>query len=329
MVFTKTIPMKNITERSLIVVLGMHRSGTSAMAGLLSKAGISFGRNLMPPHRDNPKGYFEDNAILNINDAILTAIRSSWYDITPLKFSPEKIKSKKARLMRYVKKQIKRSPILGVKDPRIIRLLPVWLPIIKSLRITPRFIIVVRDVREVCRSLNKRNHMSCLYASVLWALENLRCERYTRGLDRIFINYDDLIKNPFACMNKIKDRLGLPLELSAKNRRNIYSFINASLNRSRSAADEDGLEISPSIIELSRFLEHVTTAGRPVSHSISRKLDEHAEKIMAGRDYKIAAHYHGIFEQQHTPRLKKRVIKRRKPFGAGLAKKLSRIFAGS
>ena len=51
-----------------IVVLGMHRSGTSVLMGVLSMLGVELGLNLMAPTEGNPRGYFENQSICELND---------------------------------------------------------------------------------------------------------------------------------------------------------------------------------------------------------------------------------------------------------------------
>jgi len=63
-----------------IIVLGMHRSGTSAFTGVLNILGVELGSNLMEPTKENPRGYFEKRAVMEINDEILNILGSSWDD---------------------------------------------------------------------------------------------------------------------------------------------------------------------------------------------------------------------------------------------------------
>ncbi|MBA7514663.1 hypothetical protein ES705_06696 [subsurface metagenome] len=78
--------------RKCILVLGMHRTGTSAMAGVLKILGIDFGTDLMGGNKENIKGYFEQNKIVEINDKILHELGSSWDDVKPLKKGWHKLK---------------------------------------------------------------------------------------------------------------------------------------------------------------------------------------------------------------------------------------------
>ena len=66
-----------------LVVLGMHRSGTSALAGVLSKTGYDLPKNLLPASFDNPKGYFESKEIIALNDDLFAEMGAVWSDWMP------------------------------------------------------------------------------------------------------------------------------------------------------------------------------------------------------------------------------------------------------
>ena len=69
-----------------IVVLGMHRSGTSALCGLLNLAGVYFGREgeFIQTKDENPKGFWERKDVRRLNDEILHSLGSDWSEISTL-----------------------------------------------------------------------------------------------------------------------------------------------------------------------------------------------------------------------------------------------------
>lgn len=77
--------MKNKTPFTVIVVLGMHRSGTSVITRGLQTMGVGLGHNLMPAiANNNDKGFFEDLEINALNMAMLKSIGSEWDLISPI-----------------------------------------------------------------------------------------------------------------------------------------------------------------------------------------------------------------------------------------------------
>ena len=69
-----------MTAQHAIVVLGMHRSGTSAMAGVLQRLGVDLGSRLTPGDADNPKGYWEHTELVDIHDRLLRSLSSRWLE---------------------------------------------------------------------------------------------------------------------------------------------------------------------------------------------------------------------------------------------------------
>src|SRR4051794_27736950 len=67
-----------------VLVLGMHRSGTSAMAGALALCGFATGSDLMPAAADNPKGFWEHAGVVAIHERLLRALDRPWHDPRPL-----------------------------------------------------------------------------------------------------------------------------------------------------------------------------------------------------------------------------------------------------
>ena len=67
-------------NKTLVVVLGMHRSGTSSAAGALVRLGAAAPQHLMAPNADNARGFWESPVIVRLNDAVLAAGGSDWKD---------------------------------------------------------------------------------------------------------------------------------------------------------------------------------------------------------------------------------------------------------
>src|SRR5687768_12825922 len=74
-------------ERTAILVLGMHRSGTSALTGTLACLGVALSRQLIGAGTSNPKGYWEAVEIKGVMESLLAAAGSSWNDWRPLDLS--------------------------------------------------------------------------------------------------------------------------------------------------------------------------------------------------------------------------------------------------
>jgi hypothetical protein len=113
---------------TFLVVLGCHRSGTSALTGLLSAVGFMPGKRLLPPNQFNERGYFEDALIGEHNEALLRNLGRSWKDERQLPLGWELSETGlagSAVLAGALRDSFDLTAHCVLKDPRVCRLLPV------------------------------------------------------------------------------------------------------------------------------------------------------------------------------------------------------------
>jgi hypothetical protein len=179
-----------------IVVLGMHRSGTSALSGILRLLGFDSGADLVRPNEFNPTGYWENRSVVRLNERILSHLGSSWSDVFLLPYQLGRtdlraVFEAEARTLLDNALSGKRTWVL--KDPRMSVLIDFWLPYLCERNVS--FIHVVRHPIEVANSLERRDGFPAERGLLLWFLQNLNAEFFTRGLNRSFINYEDCIRD--------------------------------------------------------------------------------------------------------------------------------------
>jgi GT2 family glycosyltransferase len=201
-------------EGSSLVVLGMHRSGTSALAGTLRHLGVELGDCLMEASPDNPRGYWEHRDIVAVNDKLLTELGRAWDDIRPLPASWEKGEATAGagqQLLAILVRDFAKSRLWGLKDPRLCRLLPLWIPMLDQLQVKPRFLLALRHPRDVAASLAARDGVTAARAGLLWLRHVLDAERATRGHLRIILHYEDLVgpRGWRSLVSRISDKFDL------------------------------------------------------------------------------------------------------------------------
>lgn len=231
----------NQPYKPALIVIGMHRSGTSATTGALQCLGVQLGKRLYRGHVDiNAKGYFEHSDITDRNDEILMQLGSSWDD--PLLKSDnwhndKKLNQLKTQLSSYIQRDFATSKLWAVKDPRICRLLPLWLDIFKENAISPRFLFVIRHPDEVFRSLEKRDGFSREKSFLLWTLHYLEAEICSRGYPRSFISFNKFIENPSAQLMQIEKELQIefPIPIN-KAMEKLDQFISKDLRHHKGKA---------------------------------------------------------------------------------------------
>lgn len=180
--------------RRCVIVLGMHRSGTSALTGVLSLLGAYPGSTLMPSQADvNPKGFWEHTRIVEIHDRLLDTFGSAWDDSGQLPdrwWQTSSASDARSALRTLLRGEFDQSALWLVKDPRLCRLLPLWFDLFGELSVHPYFVICVRHPAEVARSLKRRDNISEPESCLLWLTNILEAEQTTRNYPRFFVTYD-------------------------------------------------------------------------------------------------------------------------------------------
>lgn len=134
------------------MVMGCHRSGTSAVAGLLHLAGALRLGEVLPATAANPKGYFESATIVLAHNRALAAVDRDWTS-PPAWLDPAP--GQVAVMRDEVEQMSSEAGPWGVKDPRLLFTLPMWYDTVPRLQ----FVGVIRDHEEVVRSLIARDRL--------------------------------------------------------------------------------------------------------------------------------------------------------------------------
>ncbi len=235
--------------RRALVVLGMHRSGTSAMSRVLALSGAQLPRTLLPPAADNPTGFWESSRIVSVNDEALRAVDLRWDDVfaarpqTFLSNFDTYFAGKAAEAL--AAEFDARDPIV-LKDPRTSLLLSVWNRVFDAAGFEPTYIICVRNPLEVANSLMERKGSSLINFSVqkailLWTNYLLAAERDTRGKRRVFTSYPDLLEDWRRQIGRIEAAAGFPMPRKTDaSAIDIDGFLSESL-RHHETSDEQFL----------------------------------------------------------------------------------------
>ena len=199
------------SPRRAILVVGMHRSGTSALTRTLNLLGATLPADLIASAEDNPAGFWESAQILDSHDRFLAAVGSRWDDPRPLPppvFTQSAALRCQDELLAYLSRDLKAAPLLVIKDPRMCRLLPVWKAVLTLLQIQPLAVHTVRNPLETAMSLRVRNQMSREQALALWLISMVEGERETRDWPRVFVDYDAMVQAPQDQARRVARLLG-------------------------------------------------------------------------------------------------------------------------
>lgn len=237
---------------SQLVVLGMHRSGTSALTGVLQRLGFAAGKSLIPANEFNSRGYFEDVRIITRNELLLSQLGRSWDDerLLPLNWlASAEAEAASKDLVDLLQEEFELGQPMVFKDPRACRLLPLMQVVWQSMDWVPRYIFALRSPHAVVQSLAYRGGMTAQQAALLYLAYMLEAEEGTRGMPRVFVHYDALLSDWRSVIRCIWQELGLDMKVLNGNMMSygdsIDFFLSSALNHYTEVTDQPtGLAMS-------------------------------------------------------------------------------------
>jgi len=193
------------------LVLGMHRSGTSAVARLLNLAGAAISERLMQPQPDNPKGFWESLPIAELHDQTLGGMGLAWDSIERVPddwFGSPEAETFRAALKAQLQADFPEGQSFVVKDPRACRFVPAWLQVLTELQYTTVAIMPIRNPLEVAQSLERRNGFPIAKSLLLWLRHVLDAEASTRQVPRALVDYGSLLEDWRTELSDVNRQIG-------------------------------------------------------------------------------------------------------------------------
>lgn len=200
------------------MVVGMHRSGTSAVTGVVNLLGVPLGRaEDIYSAPDNPSGHWESRALCALNDVILRSFGGFDMGMPPM--PPSWLRSRRARQLRGVMRatfdDVYRGERWLWKDPRVCLTLPLWRQVLDDFCV----VLVVRNAGPVVRSLHRREAYGYprFYCQALWDDYNRRAVAAAAGLPVVTVDFDALRQDPLAQVKLLHEGLSsLGVELTGE-----------------------------------------------------------------------------------------------------------------
>jgi hypothetical protein len=196
---------------AVVCTLGMHRSGTSLVSRMLNLLGVHLGPDepISRTGTDNPKGYWEHDAIVAINDEILARFGGRWDEPPKLPSAwprEARLEDLREKARRLLAADFAAAPLWGWKDPRTCLTLPFWQDVVGPIR----YVLCVRNPLAVVGSLSRRNAMSSEKADLLW-LGHVRASlALTDGHPRMLVFYEDILDDWRRELRRLAAFVGRP-----------------------------------------------------------------------------------------------------------------------
>ena len=232
-------------SKQLIVVLGMHRSGTSAITRGLKVLGVELGDKLIAAvEGDNSKGYWEDSDLNTLNIEMLYSIGSDWHNLTPIDhFDVETLREKGyfLKAAKLLHDKLKNNDLFGFKDPRVAKLLPFWTSVFSYSKIDVSYVLAIRHPISVIRSLEMRGEPNKEKSYLLWLGHVINSLSHTESARRVIVDYDHVMLAPDRELGRIADKFNLNIE--QKELKNYRSkFLDSDLQHSKYEPNEIKLD---------------------------------------------------------------------------------------
>jgi len=277
----------NSTQKSgktLIVVLGMHRSGTSVVARAMGALGGKFGERLMQPVAGvNDKGFFEDVDVNAINVELLKAAGSDWYSMMPIDLDcidASLLDCLQTKAVTVLRDKCADNDTFVLKDPRLTRLVSFWRPVFACLSLRVVYVVAVRSPISVAKSLARVHHFAEEKSYILWLTHVVAALEETKDHERIFVDYDLLMDAPARELSRVSEATGLQQRAEALAEFE-QEFLEHRLRNSRFSADDlDVVRLAP---------QQVKTVFSAMQRAAAEEIDAYSSELDAaakdGRRY--------------------------------------------
>ncbi|MDA8152586.1 MAG: glycoside hydrolase family 99-like domain-containing protein, partial [Acidithiobacillus sp.] len=197
----------------LVVVVGMHRSGTSAITRGLATLGCTLGDSLIEGIPGiNDKGFWEDVDINTFNQQLLEESGSDWSHCVYLPtdyFNAPILRNRQHEARTLLAHKLRQGRPLALKEPRISILLPFWQRVFADLGLDVVYLHAMRNPFEVAQSLLVRDGFSQERSMLLWFFYHQAALRHTRNATHVVVDYAAFLEDPIHQLSRISGALGL------------------------------------------------------------------------------------------------------------------------
>jgi hypothetical protein len=269
--------------RSLVLVVGSGRSGTSLFTGIMQRLGFYVPQPEVPADETNPRGFAESQWVVDFHTRLLHKCNVRVSDARPAAWglvAQAVVDDEVGRELReWLAEQFDESSDVIVKDPRLSWFVPLWCRCAEELQVSPRFVMMLRHPAAVIDSKQRwyGGWQGDVGHTAAWLNASLYAERATRKGPRGLVRYDDLLEDWTKAVGRLGEGLDLRVirDAPAPAIVRVHEFVDHSLSRSRPSWE--GIDLPAALREQADgvwdLLGEVADADGPLPDSLIERLD--------------------------------------------------------
>ena len=270
-------------RRPVVVVLGMHRSGTSLLSNALHVLGVDMADTTDRVNEKNAGGYWERPDMFRLQDEVLAALGrpiGSPSHVLPFPagwWRRKEVQAIKPKLIAYLKDQLGRSSSpWGFKDPRTCRLLPLWWEVFREVNVEPIYVHAIRSPAEAAVSMSQQSparKLSVANSELMWLSYNYDIARYvTVKAPVLTVHYDEWFDDANAVAQRLCDHLGIGEDLSSEEISECMETIVRRDLRHHAEGGEGVVAGTPLATMLYKAMRARDASGEPDLHALRGQL---------------------------------------------------------
>ena len=236
----------------MTMVLGMHRSGTSALSGMLQAAGLQAPSDVLGASAGNPLGYWESRRLVGLTDRFLNSLGCSWSQLflAPRCWMHDETTTEwVAEYLNAMAQCFDSHQHIVLKDPRLCLLLSPLCSAWFGADVVVDYLLMLRSPIEVISSLTAIHPISQLDALCLWIASVLNSERQTRHLPRRVVAFPELLCAPKDVLSRCRSLWGP--SFNEINDDSPLAMIDGSLHRQKA------LQVREQVLSQAPQLDHL------------------------------------------------------------------------
>lgn len=228
---------EHLGSKTAILITGMHRSGTSALTGLIGLLGADLGPDLIGPAPSNVTGHFEPRKIVAVNEELLEKLGArapGSPDMPPDWLEQKETKEARVKIQEILRHDFSDQDLFVIKDPRLCLLLPLYRALLEEEGISVKIIIIQRNREEVIKSLNERDGMPAAVGQSYYEKHIRALKANLTGVESLCVSFDRLIETTETVIEQIS--AFIPRLSGAQHsgmKQELAKFINPSLRHHR------------------------------------------------------------------------------------------------